>query len=276
MDRTLVRPLTRLLHRLHVSTDLQELRSRGHLAVLTLASGALVVCISLSCVLSLLVDAVTGWLRPTTCFYWLALLSKNKLSNATLFLLIFTIAVIELMVQTVCPTTGSKSFVIVSLLYLITAGIVFLVAHVGRVLDSERAVLLTAYSWLMHIVTPESTAQSWYHFWIFAATGFAGIISARCTETLIGSQARVSRAQPESRSFVWRRRHSSPRKTMERRTSVPNLESGRSFSFHGTSVSERRRRINCCSCFHIFPASPSHRLRLESQTVLCWRRHMDS
>lgn len=196
-------------------------------------------CISLSCFLSLLVDAVTGWLRPTTCFYWLAILSKNKLSNATLFVLIFTIAVIELIIQTVCPTSGSKSFAIVSLLYLVTAGIVFLTAHLFRVLDSERAVFLTAFSWLMHIVTPESTAQSWYHFWVFAAAGFAGIISARCTETLIGSQVRVSKVQPESRSFVWHRRHSSPRKMTERRTSFPSLETGRSFSFHGTSVSER-------------------------------------
>ena len=214
-----------------------ELQSHGTLVGLILVSCGLATCVSLSCLLSLLVDAVTGWLRPTTCFYWLALLTKNRLSNGCLFLVVAAIAVIELVVPAVAPATDSKSLVISTTVYLVTACLVFSSASSIGCFCQETAVRLIGFAFLVHIVTPEITSRSWSHFWLLAVTSFLGIVGARCTETMIGSQVLATKAGPGTRSFVWRRRHSSPRKTMQRRTSYPNLDTSRSFSFsQGSSV----------------------------------------
>ena len=129
MDWTVVQRLllTRVLQNISplrgVAGSIPDLESRGKLLILAVISSGLAIGISLTCVLSLLVDAVTGWLRPTTCFYWLTLLSpKTRLGNGSLFVIIFAIPVIELLAQLMCPAIGSKSFFVLSVLFLATAG----------------------------------------------------------------------------------------------------------------------------------------------------------
>jgi hypothetical protein len=211
---------------------------KSKLVILTVISCGLAIGISLTCLLSLLVDAVTGWLRPMTAFYVLALLSpRHQLGNGNLFIIIFTIDVIEFMTQIICPVIAGRSFVMVTLFFILTFAVVLMFAsHICGCLNHESAVQLLIFSSLVHILTPGSESPSWTRFWLFAATGFTGTITARCTESLIRSQVVTGSNSLESKSFVWKRRHSSPRKMMQRRTSFPNLEAGRSLSLQGNNV----------------------------------------
>lgn len=222
--------------------------------IMVVISCGLAIGISLTCILSLLVDAVTGWLRPTTCFYWLALLSpKHRIGNGSLFIVIFTIAVMEFIAQLMSPAIGSKSIVVQTILYLVTASTMLIMASAIGCLSPESGMKLLAFSFLVHVLTPGSESPSWSRFWLFAATGFLGTISARSTESLIESQIIVSKNGSESKSFVWKRRHSSPRKMMQRRTSFPNLEATRSLSFQGNSV--RHKQSHVCITVMFFPPS---------------------
>lgn len=192
----------------------------------------------MSVVMSSFADMASGWLRPVVCFYWAALASRKKLDNSSLFLVVSIITIIEAIAQLFIMswTTSRIVWHLFQATMSFSALVIILPSTITSTLTRFDVMQFTAFSFIVHSVTPFD--PSWMRVWLTFTSGVLGVVGARCTETVIYSSSKhQSSSTTSSKSpTLWKpRRHSSPRR-LQRRTSFPNLDSARCFSFSSNTT----------------------------------------
>ena len=200
----------------------------------------IIASIAVLIVVSLTLELMSGWLRLTSVFYWLTLLTRRRLNNAHLFTILSSVVLVEVTTQATCPACISATPVLMKLFATFTACLLTSPFLLFDLLSLSTLLQLIAFSSFIQSIIPPSSACVTRLF-VVPLLCFGGIVLARCTETLICSASNMSASSSSDAKSVsgWRRRHSSPRR-LQRRGSFPSLpgNSGmRSFSFHGNSVS---------------------------------------
>lgn len=200
----------------------------------------IIATVALLIVVSLTLELMSGWLRLTSVFYWLTLLTRRRLNNVHLFTILSSVVLVEITTQATCPACISQTPVLMKLFATFTACLITSPFLVFDLLSLSSLLQLIAFSSFIQSIIPSSSI-SIFRLFIAPLLCFGGIVLARCTETVICSSSSVSSSSSSDTKSVtgWKRRHSSPRR-LQRRGSFPSLpgNSGiRSFSFHGNSVS---------------------------------------
>lgn len=190
-------------------------------------------------IVSVTLELVSGWLRLTSVFYWLTLLTRRRLNNGDLFNVLSTVVLVEVASQFTCPAYISNVAILMKLFATLTSCIIIIPAVILGLISTSNSIQLVAFTWLIQSLTPQSEA-SWSRIFSLLASSFSGIVLARCTETLIATSLCVTSTTGDGKNVsAWKRRHSSPRR-LQRRGSFPSLPgttTTRSFSFHGNPVS---------------------------------------
>lgn len=190
-------------------------------------------------IISVTLELLSGWLRLTSVFYWLTLLTRRRLNNGNLFTVLSSVVLVEVASQLTCPAYISTIPILTKLFATFTACLFIIPsAVVFGLLSTDCAIQLVVFTSFIHSLTPQSNVGTWSRLISLLASCFGGIVLARCTETLIATSLCVASADGKSVS-AWKRRHSSPRR-LQRRGSFPSLPGStatRSFSFHGNPVS---------------------------------------